>query len=588
MNINIEFDANALAAPASFRNAVLTAASLIDAALTDNITINIAVGYGEINGTPVSGTSAEGGPSSGNFYSYSQIRSLLVADASPGDTTFNALPAGSSIQGQTQVAVWYAEEKALGLRAANDAAIDGYVGFGTGIPVSLMVGVALHEIGHAMGRIPYGPQPDIFDLFRFTSPGTRLFSNAATAPAAYFSVDGGVTDIADYGQTSDPSDFLNGPRTPNDPLNEFYSFSTLQHLTTADLEQFDANGFHLGSGGSISSNPLAKLDFNGDGRSDVLWRQAGGALADWSMSGSAISAAYVTANGAIVAPDASWSVAAITDFNGDHRADVLWRNASGLLADWFMNGSAISGSGYLNVNGTPVMPDPSWNISGIGDLNGDGISDLLWRDSHGSTAVWIMNGSSIIGSGSLNVNGTVVAPDPSWSVVGMGDFNGDKYSDLIWRNSVTGELAEWQLHSSDIVGSADLNASGVAVRPDASWTIAGVGDFNNDGDADLLWQNANGNVSEWLMHGSTVIDSRAITYGGVPVVMGAGWKAVEIGDFNGDGNSDILWRNSNTGQLEELLMNGNVVTAEVSPSSGGATVNPDLSWTTQAKPTNLT
>jgi hypothetical protein len=198
-----------------------------------------------------------------------------------------------------------------------------------------------------------------------------------------------------------------------------------------------------------------------------------------------------------------------------------------------------------------------------------------------------MNGSSITGSGYLNVNGTIVAPDPSWSVVGMGDFNGDKYSDLIWRNSVTGELAEWQLHSSDIVGSADLNASGVAVRPDASWTIAGVGDFNGDGDADLLWQNANGTISEWLMRGSTVIDSHAITYGGTPVVAGAGWKPVEIGDFNGDGNSDILWRNNSTGQLNEMLMNGNIVTAEVSPSSGGAAINPDLSWTTQAKPTNF-
>ena len=277
--------------------------------------------------------------------------------------------------------MWYAEEKALGLRAANDPAIDGYVGFGTGIPTSLLVGVVLHEIGHAMGRVPYGPQPDIFDLFRFTSPGTRLFSDGATAPPAYFSVNGGVTDIADYGQTSDPSDFLNGARTPEDPFNEFYDFGTLQHLTTADLEQFDANGFHLSGGGGIGSNTLAKLDFSNDGHSDILWRQAGGTLADWSMNGSAISAAYVTANGSIVMPDASWSVAAIADFNGDHKADVLWRNSSGLLADWFMNGSAISGSGYVSVNGTPVMPDPSWSIAGSGDLNGDGISDLLWRNA---------------------------------------------------------------------------------------------------------------------------------------------------------------------------------------------------------------
>ena len=67
-----------------------------------------------------------------------------------------------------------------------------------------------------MGRVPYGTgvdtqgRPDIFDLFRFTSAGTRLFTGSATsAAAAYFSVNGGSTKLADYGRTSDTSDFLN-------------------------------------------------------------------------------------------------------------------------------------------------------------------------------------------------------------------------------------------------------------------------------------------------------------------------------------------------------------------------------------------
>ena len=276
-----------------------------------------------------------------------------------------------------------------------------------------------------------------------------------------------------------------------------------------------------------------------------------------------------------------------SDFNGDHKADILWRNSSGLLADWFMSGPVVGGSGYLNVNGTPVMPDQSWSIAGIGDLNGDGISDLLWRDTNGSTAVWVMNGSSIVGSGYLNVNGTIISPDPSWSVVGMGDFNNDKYADLLWRNAATGELAEWQLHSSDIIGSNDVNNGSVGLRPDASWTIAGIGDFNGDGDADILWRNSNGTVSEWLMHGSTVIDGSALSFNGTAVNVAANWKVVEIGDFNGDGTSDILWRNSGTGQLSEWLMSGNVLSVSTTLKSNSVTVNPDLSWTAQARPTNF-
>ena len=58
-------------------------------------------------------------------------------------------------------------------------------------------------------------------------------------------MDGGNTKLADYGQTSDPSDFLNsGVQGSNDPFNEFYSGSTLQSLTTVDKEQLDALGFH--------------------------------------------------------------------------------------------------------------------------------------------------------------------------------------------------------------------------------------------------------------------------------------------------------------------------------------------------------
>jgi hypothetical protein len=125
---------------------------------------------------------------------------------------------------------------------------DGSMTFATDINPDLLVGVALHEFTHALGRVPYGPQPDIFDLFRFTAPGERLFQFGNHASAAYFSVDGGNTKLADYGQNSDPSDFLNsGVQGPNDPFNEFYSSNTSQQLSAVDLQQLDALGYHLTS-----------------------------------------------------------------------------------------------------------------------------------------------------------------------------------------------------------------------------------------------------------------------------------------------------------------------------------------------------
>jgi hypothetical protein len=99
-----------------------------------------------------------------------------------------------------------------------------------------LIDVALHKLTHAIGSVPYGlpygSQPDIFDFFRFT-------------PDAYFSFDGGNTKLADFGQTSDPSDFLNsGVQGANDPFNEYYIGSTSQVLTIVDKELLDVLGFH--------------------------------------------------------------------------------------------------------------------------------------------------------------------------------------------------------------------------------------------------------------------------------------------------------------------------------------------------------
>src|SRR5712664_951871 len=241
--INLLFDAAAMAAPASFRAGIQQAASILTGAISDKVTVNIKIDY---SGT---GGGAAAGPDNGLYESYTYVRANLINNATPGDTIFNALPGGSSIQGQSSVAVWNAQLKLWGVLGANDTTTDdGSATFATDINPNLLVGVALHELTHAMGRVPYRPAPDIFDLFRFMSPATRLIDGNNPATAAYFSVDGGNTKLADFGQTSDPSDFLNsGVQGANDPFNEYYTGNTIQALSTVDKEQLDALGFHTAS-----------------------------------------------------------------------------------------------------------------------------------------------------------------------------------------------------------------------------------------------------------------------------------------------------------------------------------------------------
>jgi probable HAF family extracellular repeat protein len=342
----------------------------------------------------------------------------------------------------------------------------------------------------------------------------------------------------------------------------------------------------LASPHGFIAQPNNNSDFNGNGMSDVLWRGSNGALINWSMSGSAIAGSgYVTCQGSIVAPDASWTIAGTSDFNGDGSTDVLWRQNAGSLVMWQVNGSTVTSSSAVTYQGNAVAPDASWTVAGTADFNGDGKADILWRQGSGALSLWQMDGSSISASSAVTCQGNMVAPDASWNVAGIADFNGDAKTDILWRNT-SGALALWQMNGASVSSSGMVTYQGNTIAPDASWTVAGVGDFNGDGSADLLWRSAGGALALWQMNGSAVTGSGAITCQGNVVAPDASWKVVEIGDFNGDGNSDILWRNAN-GSMAEWLMNGSQITASLVPSSQGNPTAPDSSWIVQAKPTNF-
>ena len=83
--------------------------------------------------------------------------------------------------------------------------------------------------------------------------------------------------------------------------------------------------------------------------------------------------------------------AATEDFNGDCRSDLLWRNSSSQqVYEWFMNGITNTGGG------APGSPTSDWVIQGTGDFDGDGKADILWRNSTtGQVYVWLMNGGNV-------------------------------------------------------------------------------------------------------------------------------------------------------------------------------------------------
>ncbi len=288
-------------------------------------------------------------------------------------------------------------------------------------------------------------------------------------------------------------------------------------------------------------------DPNGDHKSDIAWRDTtNGSTAVWLMNGSSI-----VSSAGLGAPSTTWSIVGQRDFDGDSKADLLWRDTSGNTAMWFMNGPAVRSS--LSVGNIPAI----WSVIGTGDFNGDSFGDILWRDSSGNVAVWLMNGAAISSSAGL---GSVPL---AWNVVGTGDYNGDGKSDLLWRDNL-GNNAMWFMSGTQVVSTGS-----VGNVPAATWSVVGTGDFNGDGKSDIVWRDTSGNTSIWLMNGATV--SSAVGVGSVPTT----WSIALVGDFNGDGRSDLLWRDTG-GNTAMWFMNG------VTVSSTAVIGNISTSWTVQS------
>jgi len=177
----------------------------------------------------------------------------------------------------------------------------------------------------------------------------------------------------------------------------------------------------------------ANQTFFGDGTSDILWRRNDGITAIWNMSGSTVSQSGVTAWQASL----DWAVEAVGDFDGDGRDDLLWRNSNdGVTAIWSMNGFGVTAA-----NVTQWQAGLDWQIEGIADFNGDGRDDFLWRRSvDGVTAIWQMDGTSV-----ASANVTQWQAGLEWQIIGIGDFNSDGRNDIVWRRSSDGVTAIWQM-----------------------------------------------------------------------------------------------------------------------------------------------
>jgi len=181
------------------------------------------------------------------------------------------------------------------------------------------------------------------------------------------------------------------------------------------------------------------------------------------------------------------------DFNNDGKTDILWRNkTTGQNVVWFMDVVARSGWSWI----IPQVTDTNWEIVGTGDFNGDGKTDILWRNkSTGENEVWFMDGTTF-----KNWAPILQVTDTNWQIVGTGDFNSDGKVDILWRNKSTGQNGVWLMD-----GTTFKNWAPILQVTDTNWQIVGTGDFNSDGKVDILWRNKSTDQNGvWFMDGTTL------------------------------------------------------------------------------------
>lgn len=135
---------------------------------------------------------------------------------------------------------------------------------------------------------------------------------------------------------------------------------------------------------------------------------------------------------------------------------------------------------------------------------------------------------------------TPTPPPPAPAVVFTdNDFTGDGKADILWRNVATTQTHLYQMDGFDI--QASLAVSGISL--DADWIVAGVGDFDGDGTSDLIARNmSTGHNRVFLIEAGQVKQDEYIK-----TVTDLNWEIVKVGDLDGDDKADILWRHATTG-----------------------------------------
>ena len=237
------------------------------------------------------------------------------------------------------------------------------------------------------------------------------------------------------------------------------------------------------------------IDIEGAGKSTILVRSVVGQTAQ--LQGGKLAGGQITF-APLIDPGADFRLLGITDFDGNGKSDLAFQNPT--LLDTLGRADVLAWNDMVPANQRLIRPlKPAWIVQAVGDLDGDGLGDLVFR--------W-----------------TGFTPDRP----------GDTGVSYIWfTNPGVGVLPQVRKR-----GGAPLD-----------WTLLGAADINFDGAADMIYISPANQIRALMATPSRTCANLLV--GDVP----AGFKALKFADFTGGRRGDILMRNPTTGAVSLMLLN---------------------------------